>query len=760
MNCSKTQNTSPYRDYLLYIAAIFCSLILLIPNIAYANLPILIEARKIVNVVPNKAKEITRNYLSISKLEKSDKGILIRNVDNTLLAYEILAQAEITLNNEKNLNNYIHQAISLTKQYQKWEDKLSFELIAIKYKTQNTDQLQKLLVHLQQSINDYLNHANVSELPLRLAIQTSLLEAEIQTALANKEAALAIYDELEEKIILADDHELALTLYLSFYQYHQQFNEPSQAFSILLLAYWKAVENNASAYLATLNTELAYFYLQHNLFDLASNHLSQAANYYEQFGKNHHLSNIFHEIGDIRLTQGKYNLSIIHYLNALDVAPTTSLPSHNELINKIDIYLSLASAYFILDNIEKSVSYLDSSTALWKSDLPSELHISKLHMQAKLALHFEQIDNAEQFSQKSIELSEKAQVSALEKEKLYALAAKIQLTSGKTDESIPYYLASNKLLKNQVSRVLTETQRILLAQKDFIESQLNKELKAHEIGVLKIESSFLKNVILILVLALSIFIIHFLYNWHINKKSNKAIQSLIHNVYVNPISGLLNFQFLLRRLDNSTYSKNTLAIEEEYFRDLIHEPLSDQLTFILLDFPFLRNTYVDLGYTKALELEKDFGQYLQEKLNTKDKLFHFSSTHILYVSEDTTKTASSIFNEFQLWLNQFHPELSLQRLFRISVIDYPFLPKSYLTMNEKEVVETLLNIAGVARKLSHKYHKSQWIYLKTKPHMPAALLATTEIRQALNQAIQQGFISIESSHADHNEIKAMFNISA
>ncbi len=57
--------------------------------------------------------------------------------------------------------------------------------------------------------------------------------------------------------------------------------------------------------------------------------------------------------------------------------------------------------------------------------------------------------------------------------------------------------------------------------------------------------------------------------------------------------------------------------------ELIRQPLHDRLRFVLIDNPFMRNMYLQNGYTSGLELERAFGKFLKTKIKEPDRLYHF-----------------------------------------------------------------------------------------------------------------------------------------
>ncbi|ERB63232.1 hypothetical protein N779_21775 [Vibrio coralliilyticus OCN008] len=91
----------------------------------------------------------------------------------------------------------------------------------------------------------------------------------------------------------------------------------------------------------------------------------------------------------------------------------------------------------------------------------------------------------------------------------------------------------------------------------------------------------------------------------------------------------------------------------------------------------------------------------------------------------------------------------------MGMADYPFLPRAYTAINDKELLDILLMSTSAARTLSMKEHSSQWVYLKAIENAPAASLATGNIRKACKHSISQGLIKVHSSYKNEESIKKL-----
>ena len=180
----------------------------------------------------------------------------------------------------------------------------------------------------------------------------------------------------------------------------------------------------------------------------------------------------------------------------------------------------------------------------------------------------------------------------------------------------------------------------------------------------------------------------------------------------------------------------------------------------MIDVPFLRNMYLQHGYQTGLKIENAFGEYLKDNIISPARIYHFSDANLLYIEPNGEKATNPevLFEMIQKLVSEFEPQRRLNRTVRVGIADYPFLPRAYTAINDKELVDLLLMSANTARALSMRDDSSQWVYLKAIENAPAASLATGNIRQACKQAISQGLIKIHSSFKDEEIIKEILDI--
>ncbi len=102
-----------------------------------------------------------------------------------------------------------------------------------------------------------------------------------------------------------------------------------------------------------------------------------------------------------------------------------------------------------------------------------------------------------------------------------------------------------------------------------------------------------------------------------------------------------------------------------------------------------------------------------------------------------------------------HQKEKLNRIVRIGIADYPFLPRAYTAINDKELLDILLMATNIARELSLSEGQSHWVYFKAIDNAPAASFASENIRLSCKQAINQGLIKVHSSYKNEDNIKKL-----
>ncbi|MGC9550995.1 tetratricopeptide repeat protein, partial [Vibrio metoecus] len=147
----------------------------------------------------------------------------------------------------------------------------------------------------------------------------------------------------------------------------------------------------------------------------------------------------------------------------------------------------------------------------------------------------------------------------------------------------------------------------------------------------------------------------------------------------------------------------------------------------------------------------------KKKKKEQNRLYHFSDASLLYIEKNGEQRSDpeTLFNQIQSWLNEFATDRKINRIVRIGITDYPFLPRAYTAINDKELLDILLMATHIARELSLSESQSHWVYLKAIENAPAASFASENIRLSCKQAINQGLIKVHSSYKNEENIKKL-----
>ncbi len=83
---------------------------------------------------------------------------------------------------------------------------------------------------------------------------------------------------------------------------------------------------------------------------------------------------------------------------------------------------------------------------------------------------------------------------------------------------------------------------------------------------------------------------------------------------------------------------------------------------------------------------------------------------------------------------EFEPERALEKVIRAGIAEYPFLPKAFTAINDKELIDILLMATNIARGMQIKSGGNQWVWLRAIENAPAASFANGNIREACKEA--------------------------
>ncbi|GAL19744.1 hypothetical protein JCM19235_1100 [Vibrio maritimus] len=630
-------------------------------------------------------------------------------------------------------------AQAMTEKYQLLFLALDVRILKTRLQWLTTGEGAKALNALKDVERDLDSIRKGQSIANRTSYRIKILQAEIASAENEYELAEQMYQRAkafvpQEKLSKwqIDFH----TVYGNHYLRYRRYNE---ALSELLLAYWSAIELNSSDQLAHINQLLAQLFMQRQVLDKALEHLSQAADFYGNYPESPILADVLKLMGDIYFLQGKYNLALVHYFNVIDHKSTGK-----NIQKVIDIRLSLASTYLQLYNYPLAEQYLVRAEKLLNySDLPA-LKARAALLDAGLAYHQQENEKVLEQAQKALELSQSLQQTSLEQQSYQLLALGYE-QKGDFKNALVNIKKANSLRIYQQDQLNQISEEAFRKQKQFVEQGLHYDIQEQELGEATEKQNKFQKVALGLFCIAALLALIVMRLSYVYRRNKTELHELNENLFTHARSGLPNLRLLNAKLPNSL-QRTQRYFEQWQVGELINEPLSDRLRFVMIDLPFLRNMYLQNGYKAGLELERAFGDFIRSKVQSPARIYHFSDANLLYIEPSIKpRTAESLFDEIQSWVNEFEQERKMNRIVRIGMANYPFLPRAYTAINDKELLDILLVATHMARDVSMRESQSHWVYLKAIDNAPAASLATDNIRQACRTAIKQGLIKVHSS---------------
>ena len=720
------------------------------------------EAQQLAEIEPSQAKQAAKNYLlqreltqrqengSPSAMSREETDRSIRTPSSTIEAHKIIAQADYAMGNIRSAINNLDEAKRLAKEYQLPYMNLDVQLMRNQMiwmydknyaaAEEKLDQIEKQL----EEANPVLQRTD--SVRYRLVMQRALLAANSGNSV-NAERLYAkaktMLEDNRSDLTLIDYHTAVGEFYLNNKKYNLALSE-------LLYGYWQSIENDSGARLAKVNRLLARLFQERRVYDKAIEYLSQAADFYDSYPSSPILADVLEQMGDIYFYQGKFNLALVHYFNVLDHDSTS------KNINRIiKIRLSLAATYLQLYNYALAEQYLDRARDLLEyADLP-QLEAKAALLQSGLAYHQNDSKDVIVNAKKALDLIEKApDETGFIKQQSYRLLGLGYEQAGEYQPSLQAYKKYTSLVRLEQKQLNQISEDAFRQQKEFAEQSIHYVGQAEKLIQVSMEHRKFQKIsfaLFIIVLVMFLFIMR---RGVIMQRQTTEIKKLRDDLFTHSRSRLRNLRMLNAKLSRSL-KKSSDTFEQWQMGELIHEPLNDRLRFVMIDLPFLRSMYVQHGYKAGLELERAFGEFLAERIQKPTRLYHFSDANLLYIEPNADRDASAeeTFNKFQTWVDEFATKHDVNRIIRMGISDYPFLPRAYTAINDEELLDLLLLATHIAREVSLKDRHSHWVFLKAIDNAPAASFATGDIRTACQHAINQGLIKIHSSYKNEDDIK-------
>ncbi|MDC5854441.1 tetratricopeptide repeat protein [Vibrio europaeus] len=729
-------------------------------NTLYSS-AVLSEANSLVNIVPKQAKQLATDYLTqrtlTDKTEKSPSAISRDEADSrtrtpggTIDALRILARAEFNLGNQLEALTLLKEAKSLAETYKLPYLLLDLKLVEIRLTWLIQGSGESARDKLAQIEEEFSLIDNPQQLARGLKYRMTMLKAEIASAEGNLKRADQLYAEVKPYVDSSKSIHTVIEYHTTVGKQLLANKKYNRALSELLISYWTAIETDSARQLAEVNRILGQLFYDRRVLDKANDHFSQAADFYDNYENSPALAPLLKRMGDIYYYQGKYNLALVHYFNAMDHERL-----QNNIESVIDIRISLATTYLHLVNYTLAEQYLERAQELLQyADIP-RLKAYALLLEAGLARHKQEPKKVLESANQALEIAQQLQDISMQKSAYQMLYLGYEL-NGQYQKALEFLKHYNSLATIEQQELDLISEDAFRQQKEFVEQTLHLSGQQQELEETHNEYRKFQKITFTLFVLSALLFIFILRRGHVINVQKDELDVLNEDLYTHSRSGLKNLRMLNAKLPASL-EESSHKFEKWHVGELIHEPLNDRLRFVMIDVPFLRNMYLQHGYQEGLKLERAFGDYLKQRVEHPARIYHFSDANLLYIEPNSERNTDpeQLFEKIQQWILEFEPDRLLNRIIRIGMADYPFLPRAYTAVNDKELVDVLLMSTSTARTLSMKEHSSQWVYLKAIENAPAASLATGNIRKACKHSINQGLIKVHSSFKNEDGIKKL-----
>ncbi|RYU64748.1 hypothetical protein ERW51_16850 [Aliivibrio finisterrensis] len=716
----------------------------------FFSAPILNDAYQLLDTNPEQSRTIAEQYLEQRQISpgqdpnrihiNNDSERTIRTPISTVEAFQIKALANQRLDRNRNSIKAIKQAISLAKEFNLKSGYLESKLIYAGLwwnLTQDVDETNAILEDIAQELTQYDKQIAIHQ---KLYFALALIHAEVESKQGNNSKAQQYYKKAMSHGIALKDPSSMIFYHISYGKYFLKNKQFDQALTELLSAYWQSIEADRSGQLATTNYLLGQLFFERKVLDKALEHASQSAEFYGRYNNSKQLSNVLILIAKIHLKQGRFNLALVQYFNALDQEK-----EKNNVNKLISLRLDIANTYFLLYNYALSEHYLKQANNLNEYvNLPKEkanaaLLQAKLYLvQNKTEMAIEQIHSAIKYSQKDNNILLKLQSQKL-LSKTYEKMGKYQLAL-KAQREFETLNSSIQAVQNEINEDVFRQQKSIIEQSLHYQG-LELKLKENNLQTRKIQK--IAGFLLVLLTVTSIYAFR---KQQVNRFLKKRLHLLLNKYYTHPRSGLRNFRLLTERLPSSLQQSSS-NIEQWHLGELINEPLSDRLRFTLFHIPMLQNLYFTHGYQEGLSIEKEFGDYLSTVVSLPSRIYHFSDASFLYIEHksDSTSNSQEMAETIQEWINRFDSKVMTDKTVNIGMVEYPFLPRAYTAINDRELIDILLMATNTACKMSTEESNCHWVHYRAIDNAPAASFASNNIQLACEQAINQGLIKVTTS---------------
>ncbi|UJF18913.1 hypothetical protein L0B53_04695 [Vibrio sp. SS-MA-C1-2] len=678
----------------------------------------------------------SNNLNQLAASFRSDGSRRIRTPVETLQGFNLKAKALLQLSHPNAALHVIDQALIFANNKTLSHQKICSLLIKARIIGLYQDNIP-LAMQIISSANTNIELIGTKKERDEFKSYSLLIESQIAFKLKDYTRTESLYQQLNPYINSDISHQLQLRIALSqgiTYTSNQQYLLATEK---LLTAYQIAIKERNNYQLANINVALSTLYKKQQILPEAIAHAIKAASYYEQQNLTYKLSKTLTLLADIYQHQGRLNFALVHYLNAIDLLDQSK--SNDQILS---LKIRIAKVYLQLYNYTLSERYITNAIELTKNSHNDKLLAQSHYVYAGVLLATQKpqqaikqlksaLTMANQVNAKNLIINiEEQLILTYESEKEFDNAFAI------SRDYIQHITEQSDLLKSEQLTIFKK-QNAMLTQDLYIKKT---EQQNHQ---LTLQLEYYKNIIITLVALIILLVGAIINRYRANQNLHKELKLITKDLYTHPRSSLNNLRFLSEKLPASL-KKSSANFEQWHLGELIQEPNKDKLNFALVNIEFLKQIYLDYGYEEALKIEEKFGAYLLKEIQQPARIYHISDTLLLYV-EPSNINKNNVSNRLTHAINNFEPNLYLNRKVSVGLAEYPFLPRAYTAINDQQLIDILLLAMESAQTLTKKTKQNQWIRLTAIDATPAAIFSQTQTRDACLSAIDKGFIKIQCS---------------
>lgn len=760
------------QKYNKLLGAFYClilTFLYLLPMPSFAlgvySSPELNTAENMLEIDPNVSLEASKDFLqkrkfvdqntAESNIKRDTTESSSRSPASTVHALQVMARAYNKLDLTSLALATVERAEKIAIDYKLTYLSIQNDLIRSEILWHQNPSAQQIIFILNNTekrleANDAKSPLAVNELKTKLY----LLNAKVFASNNEYQLALQAYENAKEVLSNLPDTQLKIRYHLGLGNFYLSQKDYDNALTQLLTSYWMSVESGDSFLLAKTNYTLANLFYTRKVLDKSLEHINEAADFYKKYPESKQLIRTISLIADIYYQQGRYNLALAHYLNILDNT------KNRTDVDNVNLWLNIAKSYLSINSPHQAQLYLKMAKPILDASLDSNIKAKFEILNAALAMQEKEYNPAINYALRAVNLASNQDTNEI-KLTGYLILSKAYEALNRTQDSLKALKLYQSLFADRTAKFNAVNEDIFKQQKNIIEQSLHyttleRKLSLAEQNTIKYQRVSIFGFVLTCLLLLML--IRRIYN---NKNTHNELEKQTQELYTHPRTKLQNLRMLNAKLPSSL-EQSSKVLEQWRLGEIIEEPLTDRLHFVMFSIPNLTKYYLSQGYHAGLELEQALGEHLKLQVQEPARIYHFSDTLFLYITpQDYPKRGpEEIFGQIKSWLQPF-PELSSN--LSVGMAEYPFVSKSYNALSAEDLLDILLSTVGLHPNIwqaldcpSKPKCSQNWIEIYTINNAPAASFASDSIRHACLRSLNQGLIKIRSSYPDDDLVRQLY----